>query len=136
MRKASTRLLEQGTQPSPAPDLIPAEHQPRTYIGIGTANGGTSPRNRFLQTGEGDGPATRRGFMADVYSVERWKLERGVFGVFVDGLCLSLLFSSILLSSFGKRNVTKYYKCTPNRLFKRFQSYPNALQPRWGVFVN
>jgi hypothetical protein len=45
MRRASTRLAEQGTQtPSPAPDLIPAEtkHQPRTYIGIGTANGGTS----------------------------------------------------------------------------------------------
>ena len=45
MRKASTGLLEQGTQtPSPAPDLIPAEtkNQPRTYIGIGTANGGTS----------------------------------------------------------------------------------------------
>jgi hypothetical protein len=43
MRKASTRMPEQGTQtPSPAPDLIPAERQPRTYIGIGTANGGTS----------------------------------------------------------------------------------------------
>ena len=45
MRKASTRLLEQGTQtPSPAPDLIPAEtqNQPRTHIRIGTANGGTS----------------------------------------------------------------------------------------------
>jgi hypothetical protein len=49
MRKASTRLPEQGTQtPSPAPDLIPAEpkHQPRTHIAIGTANGGTSmPRH-------------------------------------------------------------------------------------------
>ena len=46
MRKASTRLPEQGTQtPSPAPDLIPAEtkNQPRTRIAIGTANGGTSP---------------------------------------------------------------------------------------------
>jgi hypothetical protein len=46
MRKASTRLPEQGTQtPSPAPDLIPAEtkNQPRTHIAIGTANGGTSP---------------------------------------------------------------------------------------------
>src|SRR5579864_7932146 len=46
MRKASTRLPEQGTQtPSPAPDLIPAEpkNQPRTRIGIGSANGGTSP---------------------------------------------------------------------------------------------
>jgi len=45
MRKASTRLPEQGTQtPSPAPDLIPAEtkNQPRTYITIGAANGGTS----------------------------------------------------------------------------------------------
>ena len=45
MRKASTKLLKQGTQtPSPAPDVIPAEtnHQPRTHIGIGTANGGTS----------------------------------------------------------------------------------------------
>jgi hypothetical protein len=45
MRKASTSLLEQGTQtPSPAPDLIPAQtkNQPRTHTGIGTANGGTS----------------------------------------------------------------------------------------------
>src|SRR5438067_9497024 len=43
MKKASTRLLEQETQtPSPAPDLIPLNHQLRTYIGIGTANGGTS----------------------------------------------------------------------------------------------
>ena len=45
MRKSSTELLEQGTQtPSPAPDLIPAEakNQPRTHIGIGTVNGGTS----------------------------------------------------------------------------------------------
>jgi hypothetical protein len=45
MRKASTRLPEQGTQtPSPAPDLIPAEtkNQLRNHIGIGTANGGTS----------------------------------------------------------------------------------------------
>ena len=48
MRKASTELPEQGTQtPSPAPDLIPAEtkNQPRTYIGFGTANGGTSEPN-------------------------------------------------------------------------------------------
>jgi hypothetical protein len=47
MRKASTELLEQGTQtPSPAPDLIPADakNQPRTHIGIGTVNGGTSLR--------------------------------------------------------------------------------------------
>jgi len=39
MRKAGTRLPEQGTQtPSPAPDLIPAEtkNQPRTHIAIGT----------------------------------------------------------------------------------------------------
>jgi hypothetical protein len=45
MRNASTRLPEQETQtPSPAPDLIPAEteNQLRTYIRIGTANGGTS----------------------------------------------------------------------------------------------
>jgi hypothetical protein len=45
MTKASTRLPEQGT---PAPDLIPAEtkNQSRTYIGIGTANGGTSVRQQ------------------------------------------------------------------------------------------
>jgi hypothetical protein len=46
MRKASTRLPEQGTQaPSPAPDLIPAktENQLRTYPEIGPLNGGTSP---------------------------------------------------------------------------------------------
>ena len=45
MRKASTKLPEQGTQaPSPAPDLIPArtENQPRTYTAIGTVSGGTS----------------------------------------------------------------------------------------------
>jgi hypothetical protein len=43
VRKASTGMLEQEIQsPSPAPDLIPAEHQPRTYIQIGTTNGGTS----------------------------------------------------------------------------------------------
>jgi hypothetical protein len=53
MRKASTELLEQGTQtPSPAPDLIPAEtkNQLRTHIGIGTVNGGTSiPQSRFAK---------------------------------------------------------------------------------------
>jgi hypothetical protein len=52
MRKASTRLPEQGTQtPSPAPDLIPAEtkNQPRTYIRIGTANGGTSHASGMLE---------------------------------------------------------------------------------------
>jgi len=51
MRKASTRLPEQGTQtPSPAPDLIPAEpkNQPRTHIAIGTANGGTSVCKRLF----------------------------------------------------------------------------------------
>jgi hypothetical protein len=50
MRKASTRLPEQGTQtPSPAPDLIPAEpkKQPRTHIRIGTANGDTSSEQSF-----------------------------------------------------------------------------------------
>jgi hypothetical protein len=34
MRKASTVLLEQGTQaPSPAPDLIPAENERRSLTG-------------------------------------------------------------------------------------------------------
>jgi hypothetical protein len=54
MSKASTELLEQGTQtPSPAPDLIPAEteNQPRTHIGIGTANGGTSLPVRTVYDG-------------------------------------------------------------------------------------
>ncbi len=54
MRKASTRLPEQGTQtPSPAPDLIPAEpkHQLRTYIGIGPANGGTSGEHSTRRSG-------------------------------------------------------------------------------------
>jgi len=42
-RRQTPVLREQGIQaPSPAPDLIPAEHQPRTYIGIGTTNGGAS----------------------------------------------------------------------------------------------
>jgi len=67
MRKASTRLPEQGTQtPSPAPDLIPAEpkNQPRTHIAIGPANGGTSHppfehRERWGSLGRGGkgGPA-------------------------------------------------------------------------------
>ena len=53
MRKAATGMLEQGIQvPSPASDLIPAEHQPRTYIGIGTANGGTSRSCISVGTGE------------------------------------------------------------------------------------
>src|SRR5207244_12765422 len=43
MKKASTRLLEQETQtPSPLQNSSPLNHQLRTYIGIGTANGGTS----------------------------------------------------------------------------------------------
>ncbi len=43
MRKASTELLEPGIQaPSPAPDLIPAKYEPRTYMKIGTMYGGTS----------------------------------------------------------------------------------------------
>jgi hypothetical protein len=34
MRKASTALLEQGTQaPSPAPDFIPAENEPQNLTG-------------------------------------------------------------------------------------------------------
>jgi len=50
MRKTSTELLEQGIQaPSPAPDLIPAQHQLRTHIGIGTANGGTSAQRTHLR---------------------------------------------------------------------------------------
>ena len=70
MRKASTRLPEQGTQtPSPAPDLIPAEpkNQPRTHIAIGTANGGTS----FGSFGacQNDGPALIRRII-DVESQE------------------------------------------------------------------
>src|SRR5205823_10865844 len=46
MRKASTRLLEQGIQaPSPTPDLIPAETKTSTenLHWDWTANGGTSP---------------------------------------------------------------------------------------------
>jgi len=57
MRKASTGMLEQGTQtPSPAPDLIPAKTKtrPRTYITIGTANGGMS----LSQFGKTDKPET------------------------------------------------------------------------------
>jgi len=58
MRKASTSLLEQGTQtPSPAPDLIPAQtkNQPRTHTGIGTANGGTSTGlNKRIGSGNGE----------------------------------------------------------------------------------
>jgi hypothetical protein len=44
MRKASKWLLGKWTQsPSPSPDPYPAgQNQPRTYIGIGTLNGGTS----------------------------------------------------------------------------------------------
>src|ERR1035438_6202378 len=63
MSKASTELLEQGTQtPSPAPDLIPAqtENQPRTHIGIGTANGGTSVP--FLKLSDRKSVVQRRSF--------------------------------------------------------------------------
>jgi hypothetical protein len=36
-------MLEQGIQaPSLAPDLIRSQHQPRTYIAIGTSDGGAS----------------------------------------------------------------------------------------------
>lgn len=54
MSKASTALLEQGTQtPSPAPGLIPAKTKtPRTYIGIGTVNGGTSNIVIFVICGD------------------------------------------------------------------------------------
>src|SRR6202051_296867 len=45
MRKASTRLLEQGIQ-APSPTSSPLKHQPRTYIGIGTSDGGTSCDHR------------------------------------------------------------------------------------------
>ena len=54
MRKASTRLPEQGTQtPYPAPDLIPAKHQLRTYMAIGTANGSTSHAIPGIRYGPG-----------------------------------------------------------------------------------
>jgi hypothetical protein len=44
MTNAATWMPEKRTQtPSPSPDLIPAKnHQPETYIGIGTSDGGTS----------------------------------------------------------------------------------------------
>src|SRR6478609_1738213 len=46
MRKASTWMLEKGTQtPSPSPDHIPAQNHKlllRTYMETGTSNGGTS----------------------------------------------------------------------------------------------
>ena len=39
MRKASTWMLEKGTQtPSPSPDLIPAEHNNKTLTGNSRAN--------------------------------------------------------------------------------------------------
>jgi hypothetical protein len=46
MTNAATWMPEKRTQtPSPSPDLIPAKnHQPETYIGIGTSDGGTSMR--------------------------------------------------------------------------------------------
>ena len=33
-----------------APDLIPAKHQSRTYTEIGTANGGTSIRQKYSES--------------------------------------------------------------------------------------
>jgi hypothetical protein len=49
MRKASTWMLEKGTQtPSPSPDHIPAQNHKlllKTYMETGTSNGGTSPRS-------------------------------------------------------------------------------------------
>jgi hypothetical protein len=89
MRKASTRLPEQGTQtPSPAPDLIPAEpkKQPRTHIRIGTANGGTSP-GRELHPLKSSAFSRRTvsptihgllGFISEMtYHVLQWRLHCG-----------------------------------------------------------
>ena len=47
-------MLEQGIQaPSPAPDLIPAEHQLlRTYIATETEDGGTSEGCPFGNTAQ------------------------------------------------------------------------------------
>ena len=45
MRKASTKMLEQGIQRHPllqTSSPLKPKHQPRTNIEIGTANGGTS----------------------------------------------------------------------------------------------
>jgi hypothetical protein len=55
MRKASTRMLEQGTQRRPllqtsSPLKTNNETQPETLIRIGTTNGGTSDQHfLFLQ---------------------------------------------------------------------------------------
>ena len=78
MRKASTRMLEQGIQaPSPAPDLIPAEHQSRTYIQIGTMNGGTSEgRNECLVT-EGQLDKRVPGIHTSV-TIGLWASNRGL----------------------------------------------------------
>jgi len=46
MRKTSTELLEQGIQaPSPAPDLIPAEHQPEVTLGLEQPMGALQKRH-------------------------------------------------------------------------------------------
>jgi hypothetical protein len=87
MKKASTELLEQGTQtPSPAPDLIPAEtkNQPRTHIGIGTVNGGTSAALR--ETVRGLDPTfddVFRNRKADLSSVEFRRQSDEIFGALI-----------------------------------------------------
>lgn len=66
MSKAGTGMLEQGTQtPSPAPDLISAKHQPRTYMEIGTANGGTSAAAGKMLTAILSHAADQSGLKAD-----------------------------------------------------------------------
>ena len=60
MRKASTRMPEQGTQtPSPAPDLIPAEteNQPRTHIAIWHSKRGHFTTKFFISVAYDEKPA-------------------------------------------------------------------------------
>jgi hypothetical protein len=54
MRKASTRLLEQGTQtPSPAPDLIPAETSTENLHSGWYSKQGHFTRTSELRSGHG-----------------------------------------------------------------------------------
>jgi len=103
MRKASTRLPEQGTQtPSPAPDLIPAEtkNQPRTYIRIGTANGVTSIPSSHQLTSLFTGTVLGRGFvqLRRSYSFSTFprSIKRREFNVFVKGYGTEIWSSSSL----------------------------------------
>ena len=76
MRKASTVMLEQGTQaPSPAPDLIPAENERQNLTGNSHSNW-YSKRGHFREAGLATADLCRQhGISEQTYY--RWKAKYG-----------------------------------------------------------